>query len=50
VATAVFVGFAVVARVPALVVDWGWAALLTLALVGFLVVGGRALWRATRFG
>src|SRR5207244_2045057 len=39
IATAVFVGFAVVARVPALVVDWGWAALLTLALVGFLVVG-----------
>jgi len=50
VATAVFVGFAVVARVPALLVDWGWAALLTLALVGFLVAGGRALWRATRFG
>src|SRR5881275_1749659 len=50
VATAVFVGFALVARVPALLVDWGWAALLTLALVGFLVVGGRALWRATRFG
>ena len=50
VATAVFVGFALVARVPALLVDWGWAALLTLALVGFLVVGCRALWRATRFG
>src|SRR5437763_131688 len=49
-ATAVFVGFAVVARVPALLVDWGWAALLTLALVGFLVLGCRALWRATRFG
>src|SRR6266550_2881962 len=49
-ATAVFVAFALVARVPALLVDWGWAALLTLALVGFLVVGGRALWRATRFG
>src|SRR5437764_1424330 len=49
-ATAVFVGFAVVARVPALLVDRGWAALLTLALVGFLIAGGRALWRATRFG
>src|SRR5438034_369090 len=50
VATGVFVGFAVVARVPALLVDSGWAALLTFALVGFLIAGGRALWRATRFG
>src|SRR6266513_555253 len=50
VATAVFVAFALVARVPALLVAWGWAALLTLALVGFLIAGGRALWRATRFG
>jgi len=49
-ATAVFVGFAAVARVPALLVDWRWAAALTLALVAFLTAGGLALWRATRFG
>lgn len=49
-ATAVFVGFAAIASVPALLVDWGWAAALTLALFGLLAVGGVALWRATRFG
>src|SRR5947207_1911659 len=49
-ATAVFVGFAAVARVPALLGDWRWAAALTLALVAFLTAGGLALWRATRFG
>jgi hypothetical protein len=41
--TAVFVGFAAVVRVPALDLDWAWAAALGLALVGFLVLGGRAL-------
>lgn len=50
VATAVFVGFGAVARVPALQIGWGWAAVLTLALFGFLAAGGVALWRATRFG
>src|SRR2546427_10895500 len=49
-ATAVIVAFASIAQVPALLVDWGWAVALTLALVGFLVAGGLALWRATRFG
>ncbi len=49
-ATAVFVGSAALARVPALQIGWGWAAALTLALVGFLVAGGVALWRTTRFG
>ncbi len=48
--TAVFVGFAAVARVPTIPADWGWAALLTLALAGVLGAGGLALWRATRFG
>jgi drug/metabolite transporter (DMT)-like permease len=48
--TAVFVGFASVARVPGLALDWGWAAALTLVLFGFLATGGLALWRATRFG
>jgi glucose uptake protein GlcU len=50
VATAVIVTFAAFARVPALPVNWGWAAALTLALFGFLAAGGVALWRATRFG
>ena len=49
-ATAAFVGFGLVARVPALHIGWGWAAALTLALFGFLAAGGVALWRATRFG
>lgn len=49
-ATAVFVGSAMVAAVPALQIGWGWAAALTLAIFGMLVAGGVALWRATRFG
>src|SRR3989442_13676171 len=49
-ASAVFVAFAAVARVPALALDWGWAAALILALVGFLAAGGLAVWRTTRFG
>src|SRR2546428_7936054 len=49
-ATAVIVGFAAVARVLALALDWAWAAALALALLAFLAAGGRALWRATRFG
>ena len=48
--TVVFVGFAVVARPPALTLAWAPAAGLSLVLLGFLVVGGRALWRATRLG
>ncbi len=50
VTTAAFVGFGAVARVPALQIGWLWAAVLTLALFGFLAAGGLALWRATRFG
>jgi len=50
VATAVFVGSAVVARVPELQIGWGWAAALTLAIFGVLAAGGVALWRTTRFG
>ena len=48
--TAVIVAFAAIARVPALAIDWGWAAVLTVALAGFLAVGGVSLWRATRLG
>jgi hypothetical protein len=50
IATIVFIWFGSAARVPALHVAWGWAAVLTLALVGFVVVGGVGLWRATRLG
>jgi glucose uptake protein GlcU len=49
-ATAVFVVFAALAQVPSLEIAWGWAAALTVALFGFLVAGGVALWRGTRFG
>lgn len=48
VTTVVFVGFAVIARPPALTIAWAPAAALTILLVGFLVVGGRALWRVGR--
>jgi hypothetical protein len=50
VATAIFVAAAAVARVPALEIGWGSATVLTLALFAFLVAGGVALWRTTRFG
>jgi drug/metabolite transporter (DMT)-like permease len=50
VATVVFIWFGSLARVPALQVAWGWAAALTLVLVGVLVVSGVSLWRATRLG
>lgn len=50
VATVVFVWFGSAARVPALHVAWGWAAALTVALLGFLLVSGVSLWRATRLG
>jgi drug/metabolite transporter (DMT)-like permease len=46
--TVVFVGFAAMARRPALDLAWGWAAALTIALFAFLIVAGRALWRTTR--
>src|SRR3989442_3465578 len=45
--SAVFVGFAAVARVPALALDWGWAAALLLSLVAFLAAGRLARLRAT---
>ncbi|HXF96505.1 MAG TPA: EamA family transporter [Gemmatimonadales bacterium] len=49
-ATGVFVGFARVVEVPALHLDWRWAAGLVAALFAFLGAGGAALWRATRLG
>ena len=50
IATVVFIWFGSAARVPALHVAWGWAAVLTVLLLGFLVVSGVSLWKATRLG
>jgi hypothetical protein len=50
VATVVLLWFGSQTHVPPLHIAWGWAAALTLILVGFLVVSGMALWRATRLG
>jgi hypothetical protein len=48
-ATAVFIGFAAVARAPQLEVDYAWVLGLQLAMIALLAGGGVALWRATRF-
>ncbi|HEV2750523.1 MAG TPA: GRP family sugar transporter, partial [Gemmatimonadales bacterium] len=48
-ATAVFIGFGAIARVPSLSVSWGWVAALVAALLALLVGTGVLLWRTTRF-
>lgn len=48
-ATAVFVGFGAIARIPSLTLNWGWVAALIVALVVLLVGTGVLLWRTTRF-
>jgi glucose uptake protein GlcU len=48
-ATAVFIGFGAIARVPSLTLNWGWVVALTVALVALLVGTGVLLWRTTRF-
>ena len=48
-ATSVFVIFAAMARVPQMSLHWAPAALLTAALLLFLIICGLALWRTTRF-
>ena len=48
-ATAVFVGFGMVARVPQLTLHWGWVAGLTAAMLALLLGTGWLLWRTTRF-
>ncbi len=48
-ATAIFIFFATMARVPQMSIHWGPAALLTAALLALLVLCGVALWRTTRF-
>ena len=48
-ATATLLGFAAIARAPQLAIHWGWAAALTLVMLGALTGCGLALWRTTRF-
>jgi drug/metabolite transporter (DMT)-like permease len=48
-ATAIFVVLAAIARVPQLSLNWGPAALLTIALLVLLFICTLALWRTTRF-
>jgi len=49
VASAVIIGFALIARAPQIDVRMGWAVALVIATIAMLVVAGGALWRATRF-
>ncbi len=49
IATGVLLGFATIARVPAISVHWMPMLLLTLALLLFLFLCGAKLWRTTRF-
>jgi hypothetical protein len=44
----VFVGFGVMARVPALGIQWGWVVGLSVTMVALLVATGMLLWRTTR--
>jgi glucose uptake protein GlcU len=48
-ASAIFVAFASMARVPQISLNWGPAAILTLATLALLVACGLTLWRTTRF-
>jgi drug/metabolite transporter (DMT)-like permease len=49
VATAIIIGFALVARAPQIALRWESAAVLAVASLGMLVGVGAALWRTTRF-
>jgi drug/metabolite transporter (DMT)-like permease len=49
VAVGVFLLLARGARRPAMAINLSWTALLALAMLGFLVACGRALWKRTRF-
>ncbi|HXY01876.1 MAG TPA: GRP family sugar transporter [Candidatus Limnocylindrales bacterium] len=49
VATFILVRFAAMARIPKLSFHWGPALALTAALILFLLLCGRKLWRTTRF-
>ena len=49
IATATFIGFGIVARVPQLTLHWGWVAGLAAAMLALLLGTGWLLWRTTRF-
>jgi hypothetical protein len=48
-ATFIFVAFGLMARIPAMSVQWGWLISLSAAMLLVLVMGGIMLWRITRF-
>ena len=48
-ATLIFVGFAVLAKVPQMEIQSAWLGLFAVLLIAVLVVGGVALWRVTKF-
>jgi drug/metabolite transporter (DMT)-like permease len=48
-ATAIFVAFGSIARVPHLAIQMGWLAALSAAMLLVLLAAGLALWRVTRF-
>ena len=49
VATAIIVGFGLLARVPELALEWRWVAVLAAAMLIMLWAVGLLLWRTTRF-
>jgi drug/metabolite transporter (DMT)-like permease len=49
IATAVFIAFAALARTPEIPVNWSAMAILSIAMLVFLVACGAALWKTTRF-
>jgi drug/metabolite transporter (DMT)-like permease len=49
VATAVIIAFASMARAPQIAVQWRWAVVLVVVMIGALAACGIALWRTTRF-
>jgi drug/metabolite transporter (DMT)-like permease len=49
VATAIIAAFGFVAEVPKLNANWGWAVVLSAAMLALLVGSGIVLWRGTRF-
>ncbi len=49
VATAIIIGFALVARPPQIAIRWEWAATLVIVTLGMLAGAGIALWKTTRF-
>jgi len=49
IATAIILGFALVAEAPQIPVHAAWVVLLVIATLTMLVAAASALWRATRF-